>query len=142
MRSRSGAMLVFLACSSASLAAAEDFPFDGRWSVLLVCADTQDKRGVVKGYQYAFTVTIRDGALQGEYGAPGHPASVVYTGQVGTDGALQIQATGNTGRSDYSVGEVAQGTPYGYTMQGMLERSRGQATRKELRPCTATFSRR
>ncbi len=95
---------------------------------------------MVKGYEYNFTVTIRDGGLQGEYGAPGHPASVVYTGQVSEDGGLQINATGNTGRSDYSVGKVAQGTQYNYTMQGKLEQSRGQATRNELRPCTANFS--
>ena len=78
--------------------------------------------------------------LQGEYGAPGHPASVAYSGQVGDDGKLEIKATGNTGRSDLSVGKVAQGTHYGYTMQGKLEGSRGQATRRELRPCTADLS--
>lgn len=116
-------------------------PFDGRWSALLVCPDTKDKSGLVKGYEYSFTVTIRDGALQGQYGEPGHPASVTYTGQVSNDGVLEVHATGNTGRSDYTVGKVAQGTTYTYTLQGKLEQSSGQATRKELRPCTATFSR-
>jgi hypothetical protein len=136
--------MALLVCASAlmpELASAAGLPYDGRWSVLLVCPDTTDKSGLVKGYEYSFTVSIREGALQGEYGAPGHPASVVYTGQVGNDGTLEIKATGNTGRSEYSVGKVAQGTQYGYTMRGKLEQSRGQATRRELRPCTATFSR-
>ena len=116
-------------------------PFDGRWSVVLVCPDTTDKSGLVKGYEYTFAVSIREGAVQGEYGAPGHPASLVYSGRVSDDGALEITATGNTGRSEYSVGKLAQGTRYGYTMQGKLMGSSGQATRREVRPCTATFAR-
>ena len=116
-------------------------PFDGRWSVVLVCPDTTDKSGLVKGYEYTFAVSIHQGAVQGEYGAPGHPASVSYAGQVSDDGTLEITATGNTGRSEYAVGKVAQGTRYGYTMQGKLVGSSGQATRREVRPCTATFAR-
>ena len=115
--------------------------FDGRWSVALVCLDTTDKSGLVKGYEYNFAVTIREGAIEGAYGAPGHPASVFYAGQVSDDGTLEITATGNTGKSEYAVGKVAQGTRYGYTMQGRLVGSGGQATRRELRPCTATFAR-
>ncbi len=115
--------------------------FDGRWSVVLVCPDTTDKSGLVKGYEYDFVVSIREGMVQGEYGAPGHPASVLYAGQVGDDGTLEIRATGNTGRSEYSVGKVPQGTRYAYTLQGRLVGSSGQATRNELRPCTATFAR-
>ena len=122
-------------------AAAADHPFDGRWSVVLVCPDTTDKSGLVKGYEYTFAILIHDGAVHGEYGAPGHPASVVYDGTVGDDGTLEIAATGNTNRSEYSVGKVPQGTRYGYTMQGKLAGSAGQATRRELRPCTATFGR-
>ena len=143
MKSPLKSTLALLVCWSACLsqcAVAAELPFDGRWSVLLVCPDTNDKSGLVKGYEYTFTVAIRDGALQGEYGAPGHPASVVYAGHVSNDGVLEIHATGNTGRSDYSVGKVAQGTQYNYTLRGKLEPSRGQATRRELRPCTATFS--
>jgi hypothetical protein len=135
------ALFVFSGVLLAAHAVAAVTPFDGRWSALLVCPDTKDKSGLVKGYEYSFPVTIRDGALQGQYGEPGHPASVTYTGQVSNDGVLEVHATGNTGRSDYTAGKVMQGTPYSYTLQGKLEQSRGQATRKELRPCTATFSR-
>ena len=132
---------LWTAASLSQSAAAAGYPFDGRWSVVLVCPDTTDKSGLVKGYEYTFAVSIREGAVQGEYGAPGHPASVVYTGQVSDDGTLEITAAGNTGRSEYSVGKVAQGTHYGYTMQGKLVGSGGRATRIELRPCTATFAR-
>ncbi len=116
-------------------------PFDGRWSVTLVCPETTDKSGPVKGYEYVFAISIHDGGIEGHYGDPGHPASVVYTGRVGDDGTLEIAATGNTGRPEYAVGRVAQGSSYRYTMQGKLEGSRGTALRREVRPCTAAFAR-
>ena len=124
----------------APAASAETRPFDGRWSVSLVCPDTTDRSGLVKGYEYDFDVVIRDGVVQGQYGAPGHPASVSYVGQVGDDGTLEMSATGNTGRSEYSVGKVTQGSRYNYTLQGKLVGSGGQATRREVRPCSATFT--
>lgn len=143
MKHRPSSAIALLACAAGVLswpAGAAEHPYDGRWAVLLVCTDTQDRSGLVKGYEYSFSVVVKDGALLGEYGAPGHPASVTYTGQVEDDGTLEIKATGNTGRSDFSVGKVAQGTQYNYTMGGKLEGSRGLATRRELRPCTAKFS--
>src|SRR5450631_1533073 len=91
---------LWTAASLCQSAAAAGRPFDGRWSVVLVCPDTTDKSGLVKGYEYTFAVSIREGAVQGEYGAPGHPASVVYTGQVSDEGTLEITAAGNTGRSE------------------------------------------
>jgi len=115
-------------------------PFEGRWSVVLVCPDTSDKTGLVKGYEYAFTVSIREGVVQGEYGASGKPSSLVFSGKVSDQGALEITATGNTGQSDYAVGKVAQGTRYSYTMHGKLDGAGGQATRRELRPCTARLT--
>ena len=121
---------------------AAEGPFDGDWSVVLVCPDTTDRNGLVKGYEYTFPVAIRDGAVQGLYGTAGHSASVSYKGTVDPDGTLEITATGNTGRSDYSVGKVSQGTRYGYTLQGRLVGSTGEATRREIRPCTATFAKR
>jgi hypothetical protein len=135
--------LLLSLCSTASLAQGSTTAaqFDGRWSVVLTCRDTTDKKGPVKGYEYIFAVSIRDGLVKGEYGAPGHPASVFYSGKVSDDGSLEITATGNTGRSEYSVGKVAQGTPYSYTMQGRLSGATGEATRKEVRPCTAVFAR-
>ena len=125
--------------ASATVWAAES-PFDGRWSVALVCPDTTDKTGPVKGYEYDFPMTVEAGSIQGEYRTPGHPASVVYTGTVSDDGTLEIAATGNTGRSEYAVGKVAQGTAYRYTLQGKLAGRSGQATRRETRACTATFT--
>ena len=146
MRSTSRMAVVLLLCTVASTHAssteAANRAYDGEWSVVLVCPDTQDRGTLVKGYEFNFAITIADGKLQGQYNAKGAPASVVYTGEVQADGTLEIRATGNTRLSDRTVGKVAQGTPYSYTMNGKLEQTRGQATRRELRPCTATFGRR
>ncbi len=139
------ASAVLLVCSNGQCqtggAAPMAGPYDGEWSVVLDCADTQDKSGLVKGYEFTFHVTIANGKLQGQYGAKGAPASVVYSGDVGADGTLELRASGNTGNSEQSVGKVARGSAYSYTMAGKLEQSRGQAVRRELRPCTAAFSR-
>ena len=138
------AATLLLCCSAVSGAfgaGSPGGPFDGEWSVVLVCADTQDKNGLVKGYEYTFRVTIADGKLYGQYGSKGAPASLLYSGEVGGDGTLEVRAVGNTGQSDRSVGRVARGTEYAYTMSGKLDRAHGQAVRRELRPCTATFDR-
>ena len=86
-------------------------------------------------------MTIVDGRLDGQYGTRGAPASVVFAGTVARDGTLEIRAVGHTGRSDFSVGQVAQGSQYSYTMGGRIDGGRGQATRREIRPCIATIAR-
>jgi hypothetical protein len=143
MRPLSFVAAALLLCGNSLCPAAERSstagPYDGEWSVVLVCADTQDRNGLVKGYEYTFHVSIVDGKLHGQYGAEGAPASVVYSGEVGADGMLELRAVGHTGRSDRSVGKVPQGTGYSYTLSGRLEHTHGEASRRELRPCTATF---
>lgn len=114
---------------------------DGRWNVRLTCPDTTDARGLVKGYEYGFTVTVAGGRVQGQFGAVGAPNSVAYEGTVADDGSLHIVATGTTGSSAYAVGRVAQGTPYQYTLAGRLSEADGQAVRTQLRPCKAVFTR-
>jgi hypothetical protein len=142
-RSSLAAVALFLFSSLMCRAADIDAPgnlYDGQWSVNFVCTDTQDRNGLVKGYEYKFSVTIAGGKLQGQYGTKGAPASIAYSGSVENDGTLEVKAVGNTGRSDYSVGKLAQGTDYSYTMAGRLDREVGQAVRREVRPCTAVFA--
>ena len=115
--------------------------FDGRWSVDLVCPDTRDRNGLVRGYVFSFEVTVADGRMAGQRGVAGSPSSVAFTGLVARDGTLEIKAVGMTGNPEYTVGDVTRGTPYAYTMSGRLDGSQGQAIRRELRPCTASFGR-
>jgi len=115
--------------------------YDGRWSVRLVCEETKDANGPVRGYEYAFDAAILEGGLNGRYESAQTAAYVIFTGTIGQDGTLEIRAVGNTGRPEYSVGRTAEGTPYAYTMRGRLQGNRGEAKRRELRRCTAYFSR-
>ena len=116
------------------------YPFDGRWVTKLVCDDTTDKKGLVKGYTWVFDVTIEHGKLEGQYGQPGTPGSGTYVGQVQRDGTVDIDAHGNTGKTEYTVGKVSRGTPFSYPMKGKFSGSTGHATRTKLRPCEATFT--
>ncbi len=116
------------------------YPFDGRWATTLVCDDTTDKKGFVKGYTWLFDVTIEHGKLNGQYGQPGTPSSGTYAGQVQSDGTVDIDAHGNTGKTEYTVGKVARGTPFSYPMKGKFSESTGHATRTKTRPCEATFT--
>lgn len=115
---------------------------DGNWGVALICADTHDRNGnLVKGYDYTFVAQVVQGRLEGRYQDKRPPgASATFVGQVAADGALSIKVDGITGSPENTVGRVRPGTPYGYTLKGMLGPSSGKAERVELRPCSATFS--
>ena len=132
----------FAAGLQAQPASAPSTRHDGTWGVALVCTDVTDAKGhLIKGYDHAFKVQISQGRLEGRHDEPRPPAFVRFVGQVADDGTLLIKADGLTGSSDYSMGRVRPGQPYGYTLKGMLGPSSGKAERVELRPCTATFSR-
>jgi len=136
---------VLLALLAPSLAHAQDArgptPYDGRWSITLVCEDVKEDGRIVKGYEYRFFIDVGNGRLEGQYKAPGSPGSLTLTGTVAADGGLQVNADGHTRHSEYTVGRVAQGTHYTYTMEGRLSGNAGNARRRELRPCAATFAR-
>lgn len=145
--SRMGGLGVFVAllwpCLS-SHAAEPSTPgrFDGRWWISLTCDDAQDPQGRrAKGYTFSFWADVDRGHLSGRYGEPGKPSSVVYAGTIEADGAVEIRATGNTGNAEYTIGRVASGSAYGYTLTGRLEGDHGTAVRREVRPCTATLTR-
>jgi len=114
---------------------------DGAWSVFVYCADTQDRAGLVHGYSYEFPVRIKDGRLEGRYDEKIPPAFVHFAGRVLADGTLHIDADGLSGAPDATIGKIARGTPYRYSMNGKLQADRGKAERVELRPCTADFTR-
>lgn len=133
--------VVIAADSKAAARPVQDF--NGTWSVALACDDFKPMTGdPVKGYAYEFSATIKDGALQAQRGQPGTPASVTYTGTVEPGGRVSIQAKGITGEQEFADGKVGAGKAYSYSMRGRLDLSQGTASRMELRPCKATFTRR
>jgi len=131
-----------LPCVAQPAAEALSSSHDGIWSVFLHCSDMQDRYGgVVYGYTYNFPVDIRAGRLDGRFDEKPPPGFIHFAGSVLADGTLHIDADGSTGNPDATIGKVARGTPYRYTMKGRLQAERGRAERIELRPCTADFTR-
>ena len=144
MSSLPGCAMLALLVLAPAVGLAEDArptAFEGRWFVDLVCEDVKENGQLAKGYELRFEAEVRNGRLTGQYGSPGSPSSLTLVGTVAPDGTLELRADGQTGKSDRTVGYVPQGTRYGYTMEGLLSGNQGSARRRELRPCSATFSR-
>lgn len=118
-------------------------PFDGRWAVNIVCDDTRDKENrVARGYTVNLIADVVAGRLTGSVGTPGKPGSLQLEGTIQPDGGAYFSANGYTGNPDVTVGRLQPGNPYSYHMNGRFGGSSGLATRVELRPCEARFTRR
>jgi hypothetical protein len=61
-------------------------------------------------------------------------------GIIKADGSAEIKANGLIGNPKNAVGKVSSGTAYSYHMRGTFTPTSGKATRIELRPCEATFT--
>ena len=136
-------LLLWLCAASApqSTQAQTSQPFDGRWNVVLDCPDTGEKTSLVRGYTYAFAVSVVGGRMDGRFDEPTPPAFIRFVGTVTPEGALAINANGLTGSPVSTMGTLRPGSPYAYTLKGKLDATQGKADRVESRPCTATFMR-
>ena len=134
-------MLLFAASAGPSTHAQTTQPFDGRWNVVLDCADTGSGTSLVRGYTYSFAVNIVAGRMDGRFNEPTPPAFIRFVGTVTPEGALAINANGLTGSPVSTMGTLRPGSPYAYTLKGKLDATQGKADRVESRPCTATFLR-
>ena len=124
------------ASGAASPTAAASSPFDGAWDVILTCPDAQG----ALGYTYRFGAHVASGTLHGERGLAQTAGFYTLDGRLKADGTATLAASGLTGSAEYSVGHVPKLTPYNYHMTAHFAGDRGTATRDELRPCTAQFS--
>jgi hypothetical protein len=118
------------------LTAAQAGPFDGAWSTTLNCPKAAD--GAL-GYSFKFVSHIKDGALHGQYGTSGQPASLTIDGKVADDGSVSINADGITGDPNHAVKHVQSGSPYHYTASGRFDGRRGTAHRAAPRVCDYSF---
>lgn len=134
-------LLLCAAAASQSAHAQASQSFDGRWNVVLDCADTGAGTSLVRGYSYSFAVDIVAGRMDGRFDETTPPAFVRFVGTVTPEGALAINANGLTGSPVSTLGTLRPGTPYAYTLKGKLDATQGKADRVESRPCTATFMR-
>jgi hypothetical protein len=126
-----------VACATSAVSAAT--PFDGSWAVTQTCPPTAQD---VRGYQWAYGATIRNGMLSGSHNPSGPgDGSVRLTGRISPDGDAVLSASGQTGRPEFSVGHVAQGYRFHYTFPARFTGSSGTGTRTQQRTCEFNFTR-
>jgi hypothetical protein len=121
--------------------AAEREPFDGAWSVTIVCHEHTDEGKTAESYTFHYAVQVRNGALHGERLSPGQPGWMTLDGTIHPDGSAELHARGLTNRPINTLRHVRQGTPYSYDATGQFHGSRGICTRIGGRACELTFTR-
>jgi hypothetical protein len=122
--------------SAAAPAAGAD-PFAGTWGVVLACPPSPD--GALP-FTFRFGAEIRVGALHGQYGTPGQPASLALDGRVQPDGSAHLIARGITGQSAYSINQTMRGVPYQYDVNAQFSAARGTGSWVTKRTCNFTFT--
>jgi hypothetical protein len=131
-------MIANLASVTTPAPAAAAQPFDGSWQVVIDCTPTPDG---ARGYRWRFDAQVRDGSLLGQFHEPGTNASGTLSGIIRPNGDALLRMNGNTGSPQYSVGQVAVGTPFHYTVTAHFAATSGSGQRNELRQCDLTFTR-
>jgi len=122
---------------AASAPAGKTKDFDGAWEVSVRCMSASG----ALGFQRVLVGTIKGGVLHAEDPNPARPMLKV-DGEIGQDGKAILLATGQTGPSAYSVGNLKPGTPYSYNVDARFEKTHGTGKRMEMRPCDLTFTKR
>ncbi|HLY54063.1 MAG TPA: caspase family protein [Stellaceae bacterium] len=123
-------------------AAAAATRFDGLWNVALTCPAEHG----ADGYTHDFVAEVKQGALRGQFGVVGEPASLVLDGTVQADGSALLNANGRMGAARYLVEgakDKAPGTPYFYVVDAHFDDRKGSGTRVGgPRSCSYAFARR
>jgi hypothetical protein len=121
-----------------ALPAAAAGNFDGTWAVTLDCPRTPDG---VQRYSYAFTATVKDGALHGSHGSKDLPGWLAIDGDVKADGAVSFKADGIVNLPDTALKHLKTGSRYSYEAAGKFDGTRGSARRTSGRQCDYRFVR-
>jgi uncharacterized caspase-like protein len=128
-----------LASLAATPPASSSARFDGLWAVTVDCPRTSAGSTGAEGYIFNFFVEVKDGALRGQHGNEGQPASLTLVGKIQPDGSAAINARGMTGDPKHAVNRETKGTPYSYRATARFEGSNGAGKRIDVRPCDLTF---
>jgi uncharacterized caspase-like protein len=113
----------------------EEHHFDGIWITSVTCEATPD----VLGWSVKFVSRVKNSELRGQQGIQGQPGSNDYYGKIESNGDAEIQVTGLTGDSRYSLQHQAPGTPVQWNLTGRFDGSRGNAIKVEGRTCIMDF---
>jgi hypothetical protein len=123
--------------ASGARAEAATAPFDGEWTTILSCPNSNG----ALGYSFEFPSSITQGVLHGEKGTKGEPGWLTLDGHIQPDGAGDLYVSGVVGAAAFAVGQRPAGTAYGYHVDARFSGDTGTGHRVEGRPCTVSFSR-
>jgi hypothetical protein len=128
---------VLAMCAVGAHAAAAPAPFDGTWTTILSCTNSNG----ALGYSFEFPSSVTQGVLHGEKGTKGEPGWLTLDGHIQSDGAADLYVNGLVGAAPFAVGQRPAGTAYGYHVDARFSRDTGTGHRVEGRACTVSFSR-
>ena len=114
--------------------------FDGAWNVDIRCPDHIEGKSLARGYAFQFPAEVKDGVLHGQYKSKGTPGSLMIDGRIQPDGTAELKANGVTDAPEFSVNNIAKGTPYGYRINARFDDSQGTGSRIEGRTCNFIFT--
>jgi hypothetical protein len=112
-------------------------PFDGSWTTILSCTNSNG----ALGFSFEFQSSVKDGVLHGEKGTKGEPGWLTLDGPIKPDGTGSLYVNGLVGAAPFAVGQRPAGTAYGYHVDAKFSGDAGTGHRVEGRPCTVTFAR-
>jgi hypothetical protein len=130
--------LVSGAVSLAAPAESDVDRFDGEWTTVLSCPNSNG----ALGYSFEFPSLIKDGVLHGEKGEHGSAGWLQIDGKVMLDGSADLYAKGLVGAAQFAVGRRPAGTEYAYHLSVEFTGTSGTGHRVEGRPCTVAFTKR
>jgi hypothetical protein len=111
--------------------------FDGTWTTILSCANSNG----ALGFSFEFPSIVTGGVLHGEKGTKGEPGWLALDGPIQPDGAALLYVNGLVGAAPFAVGQRPAGTAYGYHVDARFSGDAGTGHRVEGRPCTVSFAR-
>jgi hypothetical protein len=128
---------VLAICARGAHAEAAPAPFDGTWTTILSCTNSNG----ALGYSFEFPSSVTQGVLHGEKGTKGEPGWLTLDGHIQSDGAADLYVNGLVGAAAFAVGQRPAGTAYGYHVEARFTGDTGTGHRVEGRACTVSFSR-
>jgi hypothetical protein len=128
--------LALLAGPEAWAADAETGPFDGHWSITLVCPASPDGG---RPFRFDFFGSINANVLHGENGPRNQPGWMTLDGQVQPSGDAELTARGMTGSALYTINHAEKGVPYTHAVTAHFDGGQGIGHWFTTRTCDFTF---
>jgi len=129
-----------VARTAPALTAPGDGRFDGAWNVNIRCTDHMEGNSLARGYAFQFPAEVKDGVLHGQHKPRSAPGSLTIDGRIQPDGTAELKANGVTDAPEFSVNNIAKGTPYAYRINAHFDDSQGTGSRIEGRTCNFSFT--